>query len=116
MDLGCGFLYFDWWVITLDHIPENILILIIRVQFLNGDDALLDQIDHGPSLDVPTLRKPSTGPLTGPPGQYRRSRYLDISCLADNLRTTKRMLEDEAQNWKINGIPMRWKVSVSFCF
>ena len=77
---------------------------------MNGDDALLDQIDHCPSLDIPTLRKPSTGPLTGPPGQYRRSRFLDISCLAENLRTTKRMLEDEANNWKIDGIPMRWKV------
>ena len=82
------------------------------LQFVNGDDVLLDMVENGPSVDVPTLKRPiHDGPLEGPVSQYRRVRYLDMDAIAVNLRTTVRMLEDESNNWKKDGIPMKWKVN-----
>ena len=76
---------------------------------------MLDMIENGPSVDIPTLKRPEhDGPLEGPVSQYRRVRYLDMDAIAANLRTTVRMLEDSSNNWKKNGIPMKWKVSFSW--
>ena len=78
---------------------------------MSGDDALLDLVENSPSPDVPTLRRPSRGqPLTGPAGQYRRTRFLDMEALAVNIRTTVRLLEDGSNNWSKDGIPIKWKV------
>ena len=85
--------------------------LIIYFQFINGDDALLDQVENMPSLDVPCLRKPRFGELSGPVDQYNRKRYLDMATLTQNLVLTKRLLEDEDKSWSKNGIPLAWKVS-----
>ena len=63
-----------------------------------------------PSLDVPCLRKPQFGDLTGPIDQYNRKRYLDMATLSHNMVLTKRLLEDEQNNWSKNGIPLAWKV------
>ena len=58
-------------------------------------------VENGPSIDVPTLRRPQNdGPLDGPPQQYRRTRFLDMDAIAVNLRTTVRMLEDSSNNWQ----------------
>ena len=68
-------------------------------------------VENGPSVDVPTLKRPAhDGPLEGPVQQYRRTRFLDMDCIAANLRTTVRMLEDSSNNWQREGIPMKWKV------
>ena len=68
-------------------------------------------IENGPSIDVPTLQRPALdAPLSGPVQQYRRTRFLDMDCIAANLRTTVRLLEDSTNNWKKEGIPMKWKV------
>ena len=68
-------------------------------------------IENGPNLDVPTLPRPQHGEkLEGPPGQYRRGRYLDMEQIARNLSTCKRLLESESNNWKQQGIPVRFKV------
>lgn len=63
-----------------------------------------------PSLDVPGLRKPRLGELTGPIDQYNRIRYLDMATLSHNLVLTKRLLEDDSNNWSKEGIPLAWKV------
>ena len=81
-------------------------------KFITGDDALLDMVENSPSVDIPPLRKPDYGQtLDGPIGQYQRQRFLDMSCLSENLRATKRALEDENNNWSKNGIPLPWKVN-----
>lgn len=75
-------------------------------------------IETGPSIDIPTLRRPALDrPLVGPVQQYRRTRFLDMDCIAANLRTTVRLLEDSTHDWKKEGIPMKWKVRLIFaCF
>ena len=70
----------------------------------------MDQIENMPNLDVPCLRKPRFGDLTGPVDQYNRKRYLDMAALTHNLVLTKRLLEDESNNWSKDGIPLAWKV------
>ena len=82
-------------------------------QFLSADDALLDQVENMPSLDVPCLRKPRTGALVGPVDQYNRIRYLDMATLSHNMVLTKKRLEDENNNWSKDGIPLAWKVNIS---
>ena len=85
---------------------------MLLFQFIHGDDALLSLVENGPSVDVPTLKRPShDGPLDGHVQQYRRTRFLDMDCIAANLRTTVRMLEDSSNNWQKEGIPMKWKVN-----
>ena len=68
-------------------------------------------VENSPSPDIPTLRRPADGkPLSGPAGQYKRTRFLDMDALAANLRTTVRLLEDGSNNWSKDGIPIKWKV------
>ena len=68
-------------------------------------------VENSPSPDIPTLRRPADGkPLSGPAGQYKRTRFLDMDALAANLRTTVRLLEDGSNNWSKEGIPIKWKV------
>ena len=74
----------------------------------------MDQIEHMPNLDVPCLRRPRLGELSGPIDQYNRTRYLDMAALSHNLVLTKRLLEDEGNNWSKDGIPLAWKVRSHF--
>ena len=64
-----------------------------------------------PNLDVPPLRRPVNGNMIGPTDQFDRVRYLDMKALANDLRLTKRELEDSNNNWQQSGIPLAWKVS-----
>ena len=75
---------------------------------------MLDMVETGPNLDVPTLPRPKQGQnLDGPVGQYSRRRFLDMEQIATNLVTFKQLLEVENQNWKKNGIPLKLKVKTA---
>ena len=81
---------------------------------MEGNDALLDRIENMPNLDIKPLRRPVNGNMVGLTDEYNRIRYLDMKALADNLRLTKRELEDSRNNWKRDGIPLAWKVLLAF--
>ena len=92
------------------------MVLTIFIKFIQGDDALLDQVTNAPNLTLPPLRRPVSGTLIGPIDQYNRLRYLDMKALATNLRLTKRELEDKNKTWNRDGIPLAWKVSFQASF
>ena len=98
------------------HVLSNstflFLVLTTFIQFILGDDVLLDQVSNAPNLTLPPLRRPVSGTLVGPIDQYNRLRYLDMTALATNLRLTKRELEDKNKTWNRDGIPLAWKVSI----
>ena len=71
-------------------------------------------LEDGPNVDIPTLPAPTDdSPLEGPPQLYSRVRYLNMSGIANELRTFKRLLDSNQSRWRQEGIPMEHKVIIS---